>query len=560
MVEFPGGNIRKWFGPRAILGSLAGGSLFVGASPRRLLSSLTSTTPVSSDGYVAEVLEAIAIIGTNTLVGPVLETVLTSLLVVGVMYEAFDLAEIRETAPLYTTWQFRLLVALLSGGFGLVLIGLTQRYVGFLVWLFVVVAVLFVFMYRKTDPASLENPAVTLNAKTSGHDTEDYRRRIAREGLPVRYSVPVLILAAAAVFSGLAMALGFVVYIATILYPLPEVLVLVWVFAQVTGAGSLPIIGRIADTSIEDVGIEGRLFTELGSTTSSRYALILAVYYLTVLMVSAVVFSGLLVISLYFLVFNASSIWIEFTGSAGSVSAVLYLIVAVIGLLVATGYFFLYWLVQILRLPGVAERELGGGDATVNPRYRRMEGLTLPAAALLVWIPFSTHFLYGYQTAPSMTQWTGALTVNFVLIMSCGWTVYRFRWSGLNPQTVENEEWIALVASTVTTGSMFFVNSLATPIPVAQAVGLPVSVVLIIGSILYYIRRERTTDLSKQVSVKKNLLLWSAVVVGASIIYWVTTVSLVVLSMLVTPLTLLIIVERATNRIYADSSESGGDV
>jgi len=564
MVEFPGEGIRARLGPRAILGSIAGGSLFVGASPRRLLSSLTSTTPVASDGYVAEVLEAVAIIGANTLVSPILGTMLTSLLVVGVMYEAFDLAEIRETAPLYTTWQFQLLIAVSSGGFGIILIDIGfgfEVFMDFLVWLFIVITLLFVFTYYRTDPTSLENPAVALCAKIFGHSVEDHQQEISRRYSRVRRVIILTILAATATFSILTMAFGFVVFISTLLYPLPEILVLMWVFAQVVGLSSLPIIGRITDRSIEDAGIEGRIFDELGRATSSYYTLILAFYYLALVMLSASVFSEVFAI----LLFNGSSFQDVLIHSSMPTLTTLYSAVAVVGILVATGYFVLYWLLQMLRLPAVAKRELGGSDVTPNPRYRRVEGLTIPAAALLIWLPFSNQFLYGSQSFPPMVRWVGALAVSFALILSCGWTIYRFRWARLDPQPMNNEEWVTLVASGVTIGAIlffnsleesFFVGGLAKAMPISKAVIFPIVPVLLMGSLLYTMRQKTIEDLSST-SVQEDILLWGAVAIAMSIFYLMTSVPPVfpaTAGILVTLLTIIKLIDK----FHRDNSKNRG--
>lgn len=512
---------------RVTLGGLASGSLLTNARWAGLASDLSAISTLPTVPYLDDVIAAAGSIATNTLAARAVGVALTFLLVLAVMYQAVGRLEVRETAALYATDRFRAGLVVIAGGFGLGLIaflgGFEKTGIPWFESLYTPVAVWYLVSWLATsaalalwsDPTSPDNPVVALLARITGEDPETYRRsEITDTWAPPRVAAGVATLAAAIVVTLLGILLGAVVAIATLLYPLPEVSVLLWVGAQLAGIHRLPYLWWV-----ETVEIEGKLYDRLGSGTVTVYGVFVALAYLVALAVSTLLFAA---VGLPVLLSGADSLG-SLLGSAGlrmvvtspgvAVSSGLLLALTV-GPLVAALYYVAYWILAILRLPAVASSVLPDHDSDATPSYPRLEGRALPAGVLVVW----TAALVRVEPYGSTLVQSTFILAFVVGAIPAGLALYRATVGPLEPQSVAGEERILLSAAGVqgVSNSVAFVLAGESSVPLAVLLA-----VLFVGMVAgaQYFGRELHEE-SLETSTYSSGLLVLACVVLVPVIHW----------------------------------------
>lgn len=470
--------IRWPLDARATLGGLASGSLVTNTRWSVLVSDLPGFSTLSTVPYLDDVIAAVGSIATNTVAAPALGVALTFLLVLVVMYQAVTRLAVRETAELYATDRFRAGLVVVAGGFGLGLIaflgGFEETGIPWFESIETPLAVWFLVSWLATsgafalwtDPTSPGNPVVALLARITGEDPETYRRtEITDTWAPPWVASGVATLAAAIVVTLLGVLLGGVVAIATLLYPLPEVSVLVWIAVQLAGIHRLPYLGWV-----ETVEIEGKLYDRLGTGTVTVYGVFVALAYLVALAVSTLLFAA---VGLPVLLSGADSLG-NLLGSASlrmvvttpEVAASTGLLLALtVGPLLAALYYVAYWILAILRLPAVASSVLPDHESDASPSYPRLEGRALPAGVLVVWTAALVR-VEPYGNALVQSVFILAFAVGAI---PAGWALYRATVGPLDPQSVEDEERILVSAAGVqgVSNSVAFVLAGESSVPLA---------------------------------------------------------------------------------------------
>lgn len=445
---------------RAALGSLASGSLLVNSAWPRFVVRIGRSVPTPEVTYLDEVVATVISIFGTTLAGPVVGTALTFLLVLAVMYQTFPRLQIRTTAVLYTTPPFRLLLTAIAGGFGIgwiLFLGgsdsssliMTQESTVILSvgWLVVGTLSLGGFLAYSADPTEPGNPIVALLARIVGADPSAYRHsQVTESWVPTSVAVPVTVLAAGFILSFVAILPGLIVAIATLAYPLPEALVLIWILAQLIGLHRLPYLGWL-----KDIEVERRVYEKLGTGTVTYYGMVVGFSYLVVLSVGALMFDivGLPVFirGVDFLTGHVTGGSLVSSFSSLELATLFVLHVAFTVSPVITGlHWIAYWILAILRLPTVATFVLPDRTGDIEPAYRRLEGLTLPGSVLLIWV--GMYIRVEAYTEPVTVQ-SLFIFVFVVVLLANGWTLFRAIWADLDPQPVYYEEGIMRAAAGV---------------------------------------------------------------------------------------------------------------
>ena len=479
-------------GRLGLFGGLASGNLLINIPWPRIVFRGTGWFSIPDIAYLDDILVAIGSIFSGTVAGPLIGTGITFLLVLGIMYQTVPQLEIRNIAQLYTTRRFRLLLTFVAGGFGVVWIlffGELAPFVrvsdSFSVGLlggWTVVGVIAVSLYfaSKADPTSPNNPIVGLLSSITGSDQATYRRtQVTESWAPVWISGPAAIIAAAFVLTIITFLLGLVVAIAVRAYPLPEILVLTWIFTQLVGVHRLPYLRWL-----KNIEIEQQVYERFGSGTTTFYGIMVALAYLAVLSIATALFAivgipllihGITVLSEQV---SSSNLADLFT-SADQLVRYLLLLMYTISPLIAGIHWIAYWILALLRLPSVTIAVLPGRNSEPRPKYRRLEGLTLPGSTLLVWAA-----LYGRFEAYSMAMWLQALFIIlfYFPFITNAWTLYRAIWADLDPQPPHSEERVIRLAVSVQALSLivaFILTDVGSPLAIVVMGSLLIGFVVI---------------------------------------------------------------------------------
>lgn len=511
-------------------GSLAGGSLLINLPRSQFLFRTVGRLPNPDVPYLSDVLVLVGSIYTNTLAGSAVGIALTNFLVLGIMYQSFSYLQITETDSIYTTRTFRLLFTIIAAGAGfgwMLWFGVLDPFlptlsdalsvVLFFIHFFLGAVAFGALLTRSTDPISQDNPITGLLAGIFNTDPSAFRRsQVTESWAPTWITAPVNTFAAGVVLALIANLLGLVVAISTMAYPLPEILVLCWIFTELIGIHRLPYLGWL-----ENVEIERQIYKRLGTGSTTFYGLVVALGYLVILFHAVGLFAivGLPIFSdgLETLIASVAATGpVSLLSTFDSTRFYLLFIGFTLAPMVTALHWIAYWILAILRLPAVARTADSDPDGAIEPSYRRLEGLTLPGGILFVWT--ASYVRIDPYLGPVTVQYL-FIFVFVVAFMANAWTIYRAIWADLDPQPIHNEERIirgAVVVQMATSGIGFAIADLLSPRAVLTFVG---GVGIVVGT-QYAGKVLVRTSIGNPLSAVFNILLIGVCVAFVPILHW----------------------------------------
>ncbi len=253
---------RRW--REGLLGSIAGGSLVTGLP----LGAFVRSTGESIDSEVADL--TLFVIANVFIDAPVLSEVLSWTLIFAILYLYTDYAYLKRAEAFTDDHGFRLLTATFAT---LVAICITLGGRWIMVGLGVLLLAIGVFsgyLYAATfdvfDPAG---PSLGVLAGLGGYQTEDILEEFkAATGLYQRLVGWSFYAAPAAIFAVMCFLLGYVVHMVVIMYPLPEIAIILGIcLALVTQYTTLDVSPRVR----RGLFIESRMLEPLSTATSTMH-------------------------------------------------------------------------------------------------------------------------------------------------------------------------------------------------------------------------------------------------------------------------------------------------